>query len=193
MPIHNTLFESLLWDCNARPHELCKLQIQHINFMKDKGYALGEIPYNTKTGAREIVLKTSFTYCRDWKNVHPYKDNPLAPFFCDIDTGKPLLPATIGAILRVLRNRIKTSLDNGLIIDSTEKEKLESFLRYKKWNPYCFRHSSITEDGETLPADCVDKKVGWVQGSRMRPIYMDRSFGKHLKNVILERDGIPTD
>jgi hypothetical protein len=161
--------------------------------MKDKGYALGEIPYDTKTGTREIVLRTSFTYCRDWKNLHPHKDNPHAPFFCDIDTGKPLLPDTIGAIFRVFKKRIQVSLANGLITDPKEREKINDFLIYKKWNPYAFRHSAITEDGETLPADAVDKKVGWVMGSKMRPRYMKRSIGKALKNTLLKRDNVEED
>jgi hypothetical protein len=64
----------LTWDCDARPHELTKLQVQHIRFFEN--YADGEIPFNTKTGIREILLTSSFPYCRDWLNQHPHRDNP---------------------------------------------------------------------------------------------------------------------
>jgi hypothetical protein len=41
--------------------------------------------------------------------------------------------------------------ENGAIDDEAEKEKLEYLLRTKKWNPYCLRHSAITNDSDYLP------------------------------------------
>ena len=42
-------------------------------------------------------------------------------------------------------------LENGTITNDEEKQKLEYFLKSKKWNPYCLRHSAITSDSDFLP------------------------------------------
>ena len=189
--LRNKAIITLAWDCDARPHELTKLKIKHINFYA--GHAEGEIPFNTKTGGREILLRASFPYTRDWKNQHPRRNNGEAFFFYDEDTGKPIQPATITYIFRQFKKRIERDFNNGSIADPVERQVIEKFLVEKKWNPYCIRHSAITEDGDTLPADAVDKKIGWVAGSPMRRRYMKRSFTRQLKNAILERDGYVID
>ena len=39
---------ALMWDLDARPHEVTKLKIKHLKF--NKMYGEGEIPHDTKTG-----------------------------------------------------------------------------------------------------------------------------------------------
>ena len=53
---------TLLWDLNARPHEVTLLKIKHIR-LKEK-YGEGEIPYEAKTGNGPILLTCSFPYVR---------------------------------------------------------------------------------------------------------------------------------
>lgn len=65
----------LLWDLDARPHELTLLKIKHIR-LKDK-YGEGEIPHEAKTGTGPILLTCSFPYVRDWVNEHLLKMNPV--------------------------------------------------------------------------------------------------------------------
>jgi integrase/recombinase XerD len=67
----NKAILSLLFDLNARPHELTLLKIKHIR-LKDK-YGEGEIPHEAKTGTGPILLTCSFPYVRDWLNEHPFK------------------------------------------------------------------------------------------------------------------------
>ena len=55
---------TLLWDLDARPHEVTLLKIKHIR-LKEK-YGEGEIPYEAKTGTGPILLTCSFPYVRDW-------------------------------------------------------------------------------------------------------------------------------
>jgi len=58
----NKAILSLLWDLNARPHELTLLKIKHIR-LKEK-YGEGEIPHEAKTGTGPILLTLSFPYVR---------------------------------------------------------------------------------------------------------------------------------
>lgn len=60
---------ALLWDLDARPHEISGLKIKHIT-LKEK-YGEGEIPFESKTGTGPILLTFSFPYVRDWLNEHP--------------------------------------------------------------------------------------------------------------------------
>ena len=66
---------TLMWDLDARPHEITFLKIKHIR-LREK-YE-GEIPYEAKTGSDPILLTLSFPYVRDWLNEHPYKNEPNA-------------------------------------------------------------------------------------------------------------------
>ncbi|MFZ0655643.1 MAG: hypothetical protein WAM19_03255 [Nitrososphaeraceae archaeon] len=65
---------SLLWDLDARPHEITLLKIKHIR-LKEK-YGEGEIPHEAKAGTGPILLTCSFPYVRDWLNEHPFKNEP---------------------------------------------------------------------------------------------------------------------
>src|SRR5919202_1431406 len=64
----------LLWDLDARNHEVTKLKIKNVRF-KEK-YAEGEVPFNTKTGGGAILLIHSLPYVRDWMNKHPRREDP---------------------------------------------------------------------------------------------------------------------
>jgi integrase/recombinase XerD len=54
---------TLLWDLDARPHEVTLLKIKHVR-LKEK-YGEGEIPYEAKTGTGPILLTCSFPYVRE--------------------------------------------------------------------------------------------------------------------------------
>ena len=57
---------SLLWDLDARNHEVTLLKIKHIR-LKER-YGEGEIPHESKTGTGPILLTCSFPYVSDWLN-----------------------------------------------------------------------------------------------------------------------------
>jgi integrase/recombinase XerD len=59
---------ALLWDLDARLHELTLLQIRHIK-LKEK-YGEGEIPHDAKTGSGPILLTFSFPYVRERSCIH---------------------------------------------------------------------------------------------------------------------------
>lgn len=64
----NKAILSLLWDLDARPHEITLLKNKHIR-LKEK-YGEGEIPHEAKTGSGPILLTFSFPYVRDWIPSH---------------------------------------------------------------------------------------------------------------------------
>jgi hypothetical protein len=58
---------ALLWDLDARNHEVTLLKIKHIRLRER--YGEGEIPHEAKTGTGPILLTCSFPYVRDWLNL----------------------------------------------------------------------------------------------------------------------------
>jgi integrase/recombinase XerD len=186
--LRNKAIITLLWDLDARDHEITALRVGDI--VLNEQYGEGTIPSNTKTGGGPILLTSSFTYVRDWINNHPFKNEPDAKLICNLYTGAPVTPQTVWQVLRQLRQRIKRLVESGSIIEQKQKQELEHLLRVKKWNPYCLRHSAITDDSDHLPEYALTKKVRWVMGSQQPKRYIKNRMGDDLKNKLLERHGI---
>jgi integrase/recombinase XerD len=181
---------SLLWDLDARPHEVTLLKIKHIR-LKEK-YGEGEIPHEAKTGSGPLLLTFSFPYVRDWLNEHPFKNEPDARLICNLLTGSPIRPDQINEMMKQLKKRIIRLLGNDKIKDIKEVEYLQHLLKTKKWNPYCIRHSAITADSDYLPEYALKKKVRWSMNSKQGSRYIKKRMGNELKNKILEYNGIIT-
>ena len=179
---------TLLWDLNARPHEVTLLKIKHIR-LKEK-YGEGEIPHEAKTRTGPILLTCSFPYVWDWLNEHPFKNESNASLICNIKTGSPITAEALWTVMKQLKNRIIRLLNEDAIKDIKEREKLEFLLRTKKWNPYCIRHSAITFDSDYLPEYALKKKVRWSMNSRQGTRYIKRRMGDELKDRILIHNGI---
>lgn len=154
---------SLIWDLNARPHEITLLKFKHIR-MKEK-YGEGEIPHEAKTGSGLILLTFSFPYVRDWMNEHPFRNEPNARLVCNLLNGSALKSDAIWKIMTQLKSRIIRLLEKGEINNENEKKLLYFLLATKRWNPYCIRHSSITADSDFLPEYALKKKVRWSMNS----------------------------
>jgi len=179
---------TLLWDLDARPHELTLLKIKHIR-LKEK-YGEGEIPHEAKTGSGPVLLTCSFPYVRDWLNEHPFRNQPDARLICDSRNGGPIKPDAIWALFKQLKIRLTHLLESGEIKDNEEKEKIEFLLKHKKFNPYCIRHSAITADSDYLPEYALKKKVRWTMNSKQGNRYIKRRMGNDLKEKILSYNGI---
>ncbi len=182
---------SLLWDLDARPHEISGLKIKYVK-LKQK-YGEGEIPFESKTGTGPILLTFSFPYVRDWINEHPFKNEPNASIICNQITGAPVHADTLNSIIKHLKYRIERLIESSLITGEEEKERLNELLKVKKWNPYCIRHSAITADSDYLPEYALKKKVRWSMNSKQGSRYIKRRMGNELKNKILEYNGIITE
>jgi integrase/recombinase XerD len=114
---------TLMWDLDARPHEITLLKIKHIR-LREK-YGEGEIPYEAKTGSGPILLTLSFPYVRDWLNEHPFKNEPNASLICSLVTGLPIRSDSLWTMMKQLRIRITRLLQNGSITNTEEKERIE--------------------------------------------------------------------
>jgi integrase/recombinase XerD len=178
----------LMWDLNARPHEIILLNIKHIR-LKER-YGEGEVPHEAKTGSGPILLTSSFPYVRDWLNEHPFKNEPNARLICNLLNGAPIAPDAIWTMMKQLRKRIIRLLENNSIEGQEEREKINYLIKRKRWNPYCFRHSSITYDSDYLPEFALKKKVRWSINSKQGARYIKRRMGEELKMEILARNGI---
>ncbi|VFJ14526.1 hypothetical protein [Candidatus Nitrosocosmicus franklandus] len=184
----NKAILSLLWDLDARPHEITLLKIKHVR-LKEK-YGEGEIPHEAKTGSGPMLLTFSFPYVRDWLNEHPFKNEPEARLICNLLTGSSIGPDQIYDVMRQLKKRIQRLIDYNEITDSKELEQIRYLLRIKKWNPYCIRHSSISYDSDYLPEYALKKKVRWSMNSKQGARYIKKRMGNELKIKILEHNGI---
>lgn len=185
--IRNKAAIMMAWDINARNQDIMNIRIKNIRFFAE--YAEGEIPYG-KTGTRPILLGQSLPYVKAWYNQHPLKNDSNARFICEKHTGKPLKAEQFWAIMMQLRTTIQTLLENGEIKDPARREKLQRLLQTKRWNPYCFRHSSITTDADTLPEYALRKKAGWSMSSRQPGRYAKNVWTPEIKKNILSRQGI---
>ncbi|HYA83567.1 MAG TPA: hypothetical protein VEH06_08995, partial [Candidatus Bathyarchaeia archaeon] len=177
--LRNKAIITLLWDLYARNHEITALRIKDI--ILNGQYGEGTIPYNTKTGGGPILLTSSFTYVRDWINRHPFKNEPDARLICNLYNGAPITSQTIGQVMKQLRQRIKRLVEESGSITPGQKQELEYLLRSKKWNPYCIRHSAITDDSDHLPEFAVKKKARWVMSSQQPKRYIKNEMGDELK------------
>ena len=182
---------TLMWDLNARPHELTLLKIRNIR-LNDK-YGEGEIPHQAKTGSGPILLTISFPYVRDWLNEHPFKNEPDARLICTLNNGAQIDSIALWRLMSQLHDRISRLSASNEIKDQLEKEKLEYLINTKKLNPYCLRHSSITSDSGYLPDFALKKKVRWSMNSRQGSRYIKTRMGNELRTKILEHNGIVLD
>jgi integrase/recombinase XerD len=179
---------TLMWDLDARPHEITLLKIKHVR-LREK-YGEGEIPYEAKTGSGPILLTLSLPYVRDWLNEHPFKNEPNASLICSLVTGSPIRSDSLWTMMKQLRLRIQRLLQNGSITNPNERERLEILIKTKKFNPYCLRHSAITADSDYLPEYALKKKVRWSMNSKQGTRYIKTRLGNELKEKILEYNGI---
>ena len=189
--LRNKAILALMWDLNARPHEITLLRIKNIR-LREK-YGEGEVPYEAKTGSGPILLTLSFPYVRDWLNEHPYRNESNARLICNLWDGSAIGPDALEKMMKRLKERISRLLaneKNDEIMDAKEIENLQYLLKTKKWNPYCIRHSSITHDSDYLPEYALKKKVRWSMNSRQGSRYIKNRMGNDLKEKILQQNGI---
>jgi hypothetical protein len=141
---------SLLWDLDARPHEITLLKIKHIR-LKER-YGEGEIPHEAKTGTGPIPLTCSFPYIRDWLNEHPFKNEPNARLICNLNNGSAIAPDAIDRVMKQLRERIIRMLEKGEIQNLKERiieiiwlqRKLHKIIEDNPQNP-SIQQTSLAE------------------------------------------------
>jgi integrase/recombinase XerD len=183
---------TLLWDLNARNHEIALLRIKHVR-LRDR-YGEAEIPHESKTGSGAALLMCSFPYVRDWLNEHPFRNEPNARLICNRINGGAISADALSTMMKQLRKKILALIGGGSITDVRERERLTHLTKEKKWNPYCIRHSAITSDSDFLPDYALKKKARWSMNSKQPSRYIKARMGNDLKQKILVQNGIiPAD
>ena len=67
---------TLLWDLNARNHEVTLLKVKHIRL--GRTIRRGRDSSRIKDWSGPALLMCSFPYVRDWLNEHPFRNEPNA-------------------------------------------------------------------------------------------------------------------
>ncbi|CAN5767959.1 hypothetical protein BH23THE1_BH23THE1_15640 [soil metagenome] len=112
----NKAILSLLWDLDARPHEITLLKINHIR-LKEK-YGEGEIPHEANTPAfKSCLLRVPYTFnskCFDKIN------DPEVKIIQEIDISKPLQKID-NLLVEYLEKKKRTRLRNKCSDSKTNK------------------------------------------------------------------------
>ena len=186
-------YHAIANDTSARPHELLNLRIKDIKFHlteEEKQYAIVRITEG-KTGPRTVPLFHSIPYLKDWiQQEHPSGTNPDSWLFVTI--GKKQRTSNLshqGLLNRYdyyKKKYFPLLLDNPSI-PAPDKSWIKNIL-FKPWNPYIFRHSSLTEKSKMVPEAVLKKHAGWTMSSIMPQVYIH--LQDEASNIILEKYGI---
>ncbi|MHC1567680.1 MAG: tyrosine-type recombinase/integrase [Candidatus Syntropharchaeia archaeon] len=162
----NKAMISLLYESGCRIGELLSLKIKHVAF--DEYGA--KITVDGKTGMRRIRVVSSVPYLATWINMHPMRNNPEAPLWISLSSGrkKPLLYHSFTKILS----------------DIARKAGIK-----KRVYPHLFRHSRATHLAVHLTEAQMNQYFGWVQGSDMPATYVHLS-GRDVDDAILGLYGL---
>ncbi|HEY7227638.1 MAG TPA: hypothetical protein VH481_05890 [Nitrososphaeraceae archaeon] len=85
----NKAILAMMWDLDARIHEITLLKVKHTRLKERYG---GEIPHQAKTGSGPVLLTFSFPYVRDWLSEHPFRNEPESRLFCNLYNGGQIRP-----------------------------------------------------------------------------------------------------
>jgi hypothetical protein len=191
-------YHAMSRDSAARPHELLKLRIKDVVFKLTpdnygkKQYA--EILVNGKTGTRHIPLIHSIPYIKDWiTNHHPKAGNPNSILLCGLgkSVNRVINVESLNKIYRDYKREFFPKLLNNPNVPPEDKQKIRQLLQ-KPWNPYTFRHSSLTQKSTILKGGHTLRQfAGWSPSSNMHLKYL-HYFGNESNDSILEAYGIAT-
>jgi integrase/ribosomal protein L40E len=154
-------------EAGTRPGELLTLQLKHVKFDKH-----GAIIYvDGKTGPRPIRLIRSTPNLAAWMDVHPFKENPDAPLWINLEKrnyGKQLSSPAAKQILRRVCKKAKLN---------------------KRVYLNLFRHSEATNSAKYLTEPQLKKRHGWTAISRMPARYV-HMVDSDVDEAILKHHGI---
>ncbi|WP_411967857.1 site-specific integrase [Haloferax sp. YSSS75] len=94
------------WDAGPRSGEFRSLTVGDVG---DHKYGM-EITVDGRQGQRTITLISSVPYLKRWLKVHPRGDDPEAPLWCDLDTGRDV---SYKMKQKMLRKPVERAVENG--------------------------------------------------------------------------------
>ena len=138
------------FEAGTRPGEILSLRIKHVKF--DKFGAI--IAVDGKTGPRKIRLLKSIPYLREWIESHPFKNNPDAPLWIQVEGNHYGEPVNYAATKQILQRLCRKA---GI---------------QKRITLNLFRHSRATILANQLPESLLRKRQGWTPSSTMPERYV---------------------
>lgn len=176
-PMDKALIASL-YETGCRIGEIASLQNKDVNF--DNYGAIFIV--SGKTGMRRIRVIFSAPYLSTWREMHPKKLDPGAPFW--IRFGKN--GRTSG-----LENNVCHPLLYPALTKRIKKIARAAGIQKRVYN-HLFRHTSATEKSEILTTAQMCEYFGWTQGSKMCQTYVHLS-GRNLDDTLFKAYGISKD
>lgn len=156
-----------LWETGARLTEISDLDVQHIEFDRYGAKAL----VNGKTGQRPIRLIDATPDLQQWINMHPARDKPHAPLFCNLRKAggmERLKNRSIQSLLKTIAKRAGVA---------------------KRIHPHGFRHGRCTDCAVVYTEPQMRQKFGWSSDSAMPAIYVHLS-ARDVEKTDLMRAGL---
>lgn len=162
----NQAIISVLYDSAARAAEFCGVRIKDVKFDE-----LGAVMHvNGKTGERNIRLINSVPYLQSWLQVHPFRDDPNAFMWHNMQAHK------WAEVNRQTLSRI--------LVRAGKKAGIK-----KRVHPHVFRHSRLTALAPKITEQVLKSFAGWSPDSRMAAIYIHMS-GKTIDLALAKAHGL---
>jgi integrase/recombinase XerD len=131
-----------------------------------------------------VPLIDSIPYVTQWiSNNHPQGSNREAILLPNLKTGKAI---QVNTMLKAYKNYKKyfTSLLFSKDVPDEDKNKIRELLK-KRWNPYVFRHSAITEKSGLISSDQKLRQfAGWTPRSNMHYKYVHLGGGEATNDLL---------
>jgi len=147
------------WEAGLRIGEFCSLKLKHISHDKN-GFLISVIG---KTGARKVRIHSSQIELAAWLNTHPFKDDPEAWLWINLNKKQFGLRMRPDAVRKQLKKIVKRT---GI---------------KKRIYPHLFRHSEITRLVLKTPAITMKERHGFSANSKMIARYSHLNQDDHDK------------
>ncbi len=158
------------YDSGVRPGEILNLQIKHVKFDKN-GIVL---QVDGKTGARPVRLMESIPNFSTWLNSHPFRDNPEAPLWINLNKAKYGEPLSYNSARQmVIRRASIANLQKRLYLN-------------------LFRHSEATRTAKYMTEAHMKKRHGWTSDSKMAARYV-HLVNSDVDDIMFKHYGIKND
>jgi len=143
----NKVAVAVSWDAGPRSGEFRSLSVGDV---ADHKYGM-EITVDGKQGQRSTTLISSVPYMQRWLEVHPRGDEPEAPLWCDLDTGRDV---TYKMKQKMLRKPVERAVENG----DLKKPSKMGFTRMRKSSASYLARNNVSQHH-------LERHHGWVENS----------------------------
>lgn len=138
---------AVAWDAGARSGEFRQLTVGDVG---DHKYGM-EIAVDGRQGQRTITLVSSVPYLKRWLEVHPRGDDPEAPLWCDLDTGRDV---SYKMKQKMLGKPVERAVENG----DLQKPSKMGFTRMRKSSASYLARNNVSQNH-------LERHHGWVKNS----------------------------